>query len=77
MHDFVSRTQDRSLPWLTDQMLRIYGPPPQDPANFPWWLASILPIINEEKYRLLGTSNVRERLKICGAWILATQKVPW
>lgn len=77
VHDFVSRTQDRSLPWLTDQMLRIYGPPPQDPANFPWWLASILPIINEEKYRLLGTSNVRERLKICGAWILATQKVPW
>ncbi|UNI21347.1 hypothetical protein JDV02_007344 [Purpureocillium takamizusanense] len=75
--DFVQRTQEKNIPWLTERMLNIYGPPPQDPAKFPWWLASTLPVNNAEKYRLLGTSSVRDRLKICGTWILEMQKVHW
>ncbi|KAI1134901.1 hypothetical protein F5Y05DRAFT_416799 [Hypoxylon sp. FL0543] len=56
--DFVRRMRARSVAWLTARVLAIYGECPTDPAVFPWWLASILPVKDEEKYRLLGTSSV-------------------
>ncbi|KYK56966.1 hypothetical protein DCS_03972 [Drechmeria coniospora] len=67
---FVERKRGESAPWLTERMLFLYGDRPSDAALLPWWLASILPVKNVEKYRLLGTSSVRQRLKICGEWIL-------
>ncbi|KAG6021776.1 hypothetical protein E4U41_002400 [Claviceps citrina] len=63
--DFVARMRSQSVPWLTARMLAIYGDCPTDPAVFPWWFASMLPVRDIEKYRLLATSSVRERLKIC------------
>ncbi|KAI2609146.1 hypothetical protein GGR54DRAFT_633049 [Hypoxylon sp. NC1633] len=56
--DFVRRMRAQSVAWLTARVLAIYGECPTDPAVFPWWLASILPVKDEEKYRLLGTSSV-------------------
>ncbi|KAI0892857.1 hypothetical protein F4806DRAFT_488732 [Annulohypoxylon nitens] len=56
--DFVRRMRAQSVAWLTARVLAIYGECPTDPAIFPWWLASILPLKDEEKYRLLGTSSV-------------------
>ncbi|KAF5695314.1 LON peptidase n-terminal domain-containing protein [Fusarium globosum] len=67
---FVARMRQQSVPWLTERMLTIYGECPEDPAIFPWWFASMLPVKDIEKYRLLGTSSVRERLKICCTWIV-------
>ncbi|KAL4724889.1 hypothetical protein ACLX1H_008336 [Fusarium chlamydosporum] len=67
---FVIRMREQSVPWLTERMLTIYGECPEDPAIFPWWFASMLPVKDIEKYRLLGTSSVRERLKICCTWIV-------
>ncbi|KAG5980108.1 hypothetical protein E4U55_004381 [Claviceps digitariae] len=67
---FVSRMRTQSVPWLTTRMLAIYGDCPNDPAIFPWWFASMLPVKDLEKYRLLATSSVRERLKICCMWIV-------
>ncbi|KAH9906175.1 hypothetical protein F4778DRAFT_635197 [Xylariomycetidae sp. FL2044] len=68
--EFVQRTRLQSAAWLTARALAIYGDCPSDPAIFPWWLASILPIKDDEKYRLLSTTSVRERLKICCRWIV-------
>jgi len=62
--DFISRMQARSATWLQQRVLDVHGQPPDDPAMFPYWFASVLPISDEEKYKLLATSTVRERLKI-------------
>ncbi|KAJ4012150.1 hypothetical protein NW752_004544 [Fusarium irregulare] len=74
---FVSRMREQSVPWLTERMLTIYGECPEDPAIFPWWFASMLPVKDIEKYRLLGTSSVRERLKICCTWIVEWEMARW
>ncbi|OAA44796.1 PUA-like domain protein [Metarhizium rileyi] len=75
--DFVLRMRGQSVPWLTNRMFGIYGECPSDPAIFPWWFASMLPLRDLEKYRLLGTSGVRERLKICCGWILEWERTKW
>ncbi|KAM3553060.1 hypothetical protein ARSEF4850_007087 [Beauveria asiatica] len=76
--DFVGRMHDQSVPWMTDRMLAIYGEcPVQDPSIFPWWLGSVLPVKDAEKYRLLGSASVRERLKICCKWIIEWETRTW
>ncbi|KAI0115941.1 ATP-dependent protease La domain-containing protein [Nemania sp. FL0031] len=67
--DFVRRMQAKSVRWLATRMLAIYGECPESPATFPWWFACVFPVSDTEKYKLLGTSSVRERLKICCRWI--------
>ncbi|KAK4216701.1 PUA-like domain-containing protein [Rhypophila decipiens] len=75
--DFVHRMQEQSVKWLTSRILTIYGECPEDPATFPWWFASILPLNDREKYRLLGTRSVRERLKICCGWVMEWERNMW
>lgn len=76
--DFVARMREQSVPWMTDRMLAIYGEcPVQDPAAFPWWLGSVLPVKDAEKYRLLGSASVRQRLKICCKWIIEWETRTW
>lgn len=76
--DFVGRMRNQSVPWMTDRMLAIYGEcPVQDPATFPWWLGSVLPVKDAEKFRLLGSASVRERLKICCRWIIEWETKTW
>lgn len=75
--DFVARMREQSAPWLTEQMLRVYGECPTDASLLPWWLASMLPLRDMDKYRLLGTSSVRERLKICHSWTVEWESSPW
>ena len=75
--DFVRRMRAQSVAWLTARVLAIYGECPTYPATFPWWLASILPVKDEEKYKLLGTSSVRERLKMCCKWIIEWESNRW
>jgi hypothetical protein len=66
---FVKKMREQSAPWLHRRVFQAYGEPPDDPALFPWWFASVLPIADVEKYKLLATSSVRERLKMCAGWI--------
>lgn len=75
--EFVRRMREQSVGWLTARILAIYGECPDDPAVFPWWFASILPLNDEEKYRLLATTSVRERLKICCAWVIEWESSRW
>ncbi|MCJ1277706.1 hypothetical protein MMC21_005520 [Puttea exsequens] len=75
--DFIRRMQDRSAPWLHERILSTYGLPPNDPTTFPFWLASILPFSNDEKYKLLQISSVRERLKITAKWVRRVEAHRW
>lgn len=76
--DFITRMRAASAPWLHEGVLASYGPPPDDPAIFPYWFASILPIGEEEKYKLISTTSVRERLKITARWVrrIEAQRCP-
>lgn len=74
---FVARMRSQSVPWLAERLLAIYGECPDDPALFPWWFASVLPVKDIEKYRLLGTGSVRHRLKICASWIIEWETSRW
>ncbi|KAL9106170.1 MAG: hypothetical protein Q9227_008762 [Pyrenula ochraceoflavens] len=67
--DFVARGRASSASWLEERTLAAYGQPPSDPAIFPYWFASVLPISDEEKYQMLPTRSVRERLKLCVRWV--------
>jgi Lon protease-like protein len=75
--DFIRQAQDRSARWLHQRVLAAYGQPPEDAATFPYWLASVLPIAEAEKYTLLPTTNVRARLKITAEWIHRLEQARW
>ena len=75
--EFILKMQRNSAPWLHQRILDAYGGPPDDPASFPYWFASILPINDEEKYKLLLTTSVRERLKITAGWIRRIESQRW
>ena len=75
--DFIARMQAASAPWLHERVLAAHGPPPDDPALFPYWLASILPIADDEKYKLLPAKSVRERLKITARWVRRIEAQRW
>jgi len=66
---FVREMREASAPWLRERIIQVYGEPPEDPALFPYWFASVVPVVEEEKYVLLRTTRVRERLKIVYSWI--------
>ncbi|MCJ1285649.1 hypothetical protein MMC26_004990 [Xylographa opegraphella] len=74
---FITRMRAASAPWLRANVIAAYGSPPADPALFPYWLAAILPICDEEKYKLLPTTSVRERLKITAQWIRRIEAQRW
>ena len=75
--EFITRMQAHSAPWLHQRILDAYGRPPIDAALFPYWFASVLPIAEEEKYWLLKTTSVRERLKIVVGWVRRTEGQRW
>ncbi|KAL8951615.1 MAG: hypothetical protein Q9222_002415 [Ikaeria aurantiellina] len=75
--DFITRMRAAAAPWLHGRVMAAYGQPPEDPAVFPYWFASILPIHEDEKYRLLSTTSVRERLKITARWVRRIEAQRW
>lgn len=66
----IQELHEYSPPWLSSRILAIYGQCPDDPALFPWWLGSIIPLDELQKARLLEQNTVRKRLKMCCVWIL-------
>lgn len=71
---FVKEMRELSAPWLQASVFQVYGEHPDDPGMFPWWFASVLPISETAKYKLLSTESVRERLKMCAEWVLIIRK---
>lgn len=76
-HNFIERMRARSAIWLQQRVLDTHGQPPSDASIFPYWFASVLPIRDEEKYKLLSTTTVRERLKITTGWIRRIESQRW
>jgi Lon protease-like protein len=74
---FVEQRRSEGVPWLHRRRLAAYGQPPTDPAVFPYWLASVLPIPEKEKYALLPATSVRERLKIAARWVEKMERKEW
>jgi Lon protease-like protein len=74
---FVKKMRDSSAGWLTHRVITAYGECPEDPALFPWWFASVLPIDEDAKVNLLGTTSVRERLKMCVDWMVQFEASKW
>ncbi|KAI9815911.1 MAG: hypothetical protein M1826_001904 [Phylliscum demangeonii] len=74
---FVTKMRAASAPWLHERVLAAYGHPPDDPALFPFWFASLLPISEAEKYQLLPIRSVRERLKVTARWIGRIEAQRW
>ncbi|KAL8865424.1 MAG: hypothetical protein Q9174_006893, partial [Haloplaca sp. 1 TL-2023] len=64
-------------PWLHSRVIAAYGPPPDDPAIFPFWFASVVPIAEEEKFKLLATTSVRERVKMTARWVRRIEAQRW
>jgi Lon protease-like protein len=75
--DYVAKRRAEPAAWLHDRVLATYGQPPSDPALFPYWFASVLPISDDEKYALLSTTSVRERLKITARWVEKLEAMEW
>ena len=75
--DFITKMQAASATWLHERVVHSYGPLPTDPSLFPYWLANILPIQDEEKYKLLPIRSVRQRLKLCASWIRIIESRQW
>jgi Lon protease-like protein len=74
---FIQRMRLASAPWLSDSVMQTYGRMPEDAAVFPFWFASVLPIDEAEKYRLLPTRSVRARLMICAEWVRRVERMRW
>lgn len=75
--NFVQKQRSQGSTWLHPRVLMAYGNQPTDPAQFSWWLASVMPVSEEEKYALLSTTSVRERLKITARWVRALETRRW
>lgn len=67
--EFINNQRLSGAPWLNSRILLVHGPVPVDAFHFAWWFASILPILEGEKYHMLYATSVRERLKISVKWI--------
>lgn len=75
--DFVRKRRGEGARWLHPRVLMAYGDVPSDPAQFPWWLACVFPVSEEEKYALLSATSVRERLKITARWARRAEAREW
>ncbi|OQD81775.1 hypothetical protein PENANT_c025G09573 [Penicillium antarcticum] len=75
--EFLTNQRRSGAPWLHPRVMLAYGPIPTDASRFPWWFASIMPISEEEKYRILTATSVRERLKISARWARQLEARDW
>ncbi|RIA86236.1 PUA-like domain-containing protein [Glomus cerebriforme] len=75
--DFIDTLRNGNSPWLLQRLNSVYGDMPDDPSDFSYWVASVIPIAEVEKYRLLELRSVRERLKLIVEWITSLRDQWW
>jgi Lon protease-like protein len=68
-HDFIRDFRRGAVPWVLQRMHSTAAFMPQDPANFSFWMALILPLHEREKAKLLSIRSSRVRLQIVVHWI--------
>lgn len=74
---FIQRAREQSARWFSSRLLETYGEPPTDPALLPYWLATVLPLVDEEKFKVLPTTSIRDRLKITARWVRRIEMQRW
>ena len=74
---FVARAREQSARWFSNRLLETYGEPPNDPSSLPYWLAAVLPLLEEEKYKVIPSTSIRERLKITARWVHRIESQRW
>lgn len=75
--NFVRKQRNEGAGWLHPRVLMAYGDLPTDPALFSWWFASLFPVAENDKYALLSTTSVRERLKITAGCVRKLEGSRW
>ncbi|CAB4486309.1 unnamed protein product [Rhizophagus irregularis] len=75
--DFIETLRNGNSPWLLQRLNSVYGDMPDDPSDFSYWVASVIPIAEGEKYKLLELRSVRERLKLIVEWISSLRDQWW
>ena len=76
-NEFIEMLRSGSAPWLVQRLNNTYGPPPDDIADFTWWMAAVLPIDESEKAHLLKITSSRLRLRLIVHWIEQMRNSWW
>ncbi|TFK28728.1 hypothetical protein FA15DRAFT_664762 [Coprinopsis marcescibilis] len=66
---FLERLQRGTNPWVVQKLARAHGEMPSDPALVAFWVASVLPIDETERKKLLPIRSARLRLLLVTHWI--------
>lgn len=74
---FIADIRDGSAPWLLQHVELTHGEVPNDPTVFAFWVASLIPVDEEEKYLLLKARGIRTRLRIVLHWVRKLQTQWW
>ncbi|OCH94063.1 hypothetical protein OBBRIDRAFT_770337 [Obba rivulosa] len=67
-HAFLEELRE-GTPWVVERLRTAYVPMPDDPAQFSFWMALLLPIDEHEKAKLLPIRSPRLRLRLVVHWI--------
>ncbi|CCG84244.1 protein of unknown function [Taphrina deformans PYCC 5710] len=75
--EFIANLRNGSAPWLLQRVELTHGVVPSDPTIFAFWVASLIPVDEEEKYLLLKARGLRTRLRIVLHWVRKLQTQWW
>ncbi|KAA1106591.1 hypothetical protein PGT21_036427 [Puccinia graminis f. sp. tritici] len=67
--EFIEVLRSGSSPWILERLNDTFGPMPDQPTEFTYWIAMVLPISDQYKAALLPIISYRSRLKILVRWI--------
>ncbi|KAF8592330.1 hypothetical protein K439DRAFT_1502939 [Ramaria rubella] len=77
-HAFLNKLRHGTAPWVVQRLNHTYGPEPvDDPSNFSFWMALVLPIDEQEKAKLLPIRSPRLRLRLVVHWIEQLNNTWW
>ncbi|WWD17561.1 hypothetical protein CI109_102002 [Kwoniella shandongensis] len=74
---FIDQLRSGSAPWLLQRLNNTYGVMPEDPSEFSYWMALVMPIDEYEKARLLPIRSPRLRLKLIVHWVESLRSSWW
>ncbi|ORY23131.1 PUA-like domain-containing protein [Naematelia encephala] len=74
---FIEQLRSGSAPWLLQRLNNTYGSMPDDPSEFSYWMALVMPIDEYEKARLLPIRSPRLRLKLIVHWVESLRSSWW
>ncbi|PWN99242.1 LON-domain-containing protein, partial [Tilletiopsis washingtonensis] len=76
---FITELRSGTAPWLVTRLNHTYGPMPplNEVSRLSFWMASVMPIDEHEKARLLPVRSPRIRLRIVVFWIEQLRSTWW